>query len=213
MYILHQNISGLLNKSDELSIHLEDLEAQQKSVDIIGITEHNMTEDNQALLTIANFSLATSYCRDKRRGGTCIMVRSGIRYRVLNNIKKMSVKCVVECCAVELTDCGMIVVCVYRVPGTCLDTFHGKLENILNIACIQTNKSVVICGDFNIDTLKQTSNSREFIYQLLSYNLKLQFNQATRLCSGTCLDNFAHNMRGSGEKCWNSVYRIIQLSY
>lgn len=156
-----------------------------------------MTQDNQALLTLANFSLATSYCRDKRRGGTCIIVRAGLRYKVLENIKKMSVKCLMECCAIELIDYNMIIICMYRVPGTCLDTFHEGLENVLYTACMLKNRKVVICGDFNIDTLKQTTTSRDFIYQLLSHNLKLEFKQATRFISGTCLDNFAHNIKGT----------------
>lgn len=66
--------------------------------------------------------------------------------------------------------------------------------------------TVILCGDFNIDTLKRNKLSIEFESFLLSYNLKLEIMQPTRLGSKTCLDNFAHNIR---PKC---EYKIIELA-
>ncbi|XP_052752380.1 uncharacterized protein LOC128200995 [Galleria mellonella] len=58
-----------------------------------------------------------------------------------------------------------------------------------------SNYSCYVDGDFNIDMLKADKYSFEFKQLLQGFNLKLAINDPTRLCSGTCIDNFGHNMK------------------
>lgn len=156
-----------------------------------------MSPDLVEYLTLPNFELSASYCREKRRGGACIIVKKGLKFRVLEEIKKQSVKCIIECCAIELTDCGVIIACVYRVPKTDLDIFYEQLEKVLSKICNLKDKKVIICGDLNINRLENNPNSRKLEYTFASYDLKLLISKPTRLSSGTCIDNFASNIRST----------------
>jgi hypothetical protein len=66
--IYHQNICGLLNKTSEIYAHLHPEFPQ-----ILCFTEHHLTYSQIENLTIANYTLGTSYCRESFiMGGVCI---------------------------------------------------------------------------------------------------------------------------------------------
>lgn len=200
MYILHQNIAGLINKTDELIICLAELSDKGSQVDVICITEHFMKFGYEQLLDIPNYKLASSFSRkDSSRGGAAIIIRKGYRWKELEEVKHLSIPCVCEMCAIELIDCGVLIVCIYRVPNrnsNNIDTFLNKLDSLLAKLCKKNNdKRIIIAGDFNIDILKNNNITLEFECVLLNYNLRLEIRQPTRLISMTCLDNFAHNIQ------------------
>lgn len=66
MYILHQNIAGLINKSELLSVCLDELMEKNIEVDILCITEHFMMAGYEKYLVIPNYSLAASYSRNDK---------------------------------------------------------------------------------------------------------------------------------------------------
>lgn len=168
IHVLHQNISGLISKSDLLTLHLKYLHTIKSPIDVIGITEHNMQAGREDLLALPDYQLVSHYCRDnKNKGGSCILVRKGIQCKDLFGISKLSVKGVFECCAVELTDLQVVVACVYRVPkkkqkAAYLELFYDKMTILLNELCIQKHRHVIICGDFNINILENNKQTREF---------------------------------------------------
>lgn len=165
-----------------------------------------MQAGREDLLALPDYQLVSHYCRDnKNKGGSCILVRKGIQCKDLFGISKLSVKGVFECCAVELTDLQVVVACVYRVPkkkqkAAYLELFYDRMTTLLNELCIQKHRHVIICGDFNINILENNKQTREFNDFLLGYNLSLALSEITRPESGTCLDNFAHNVK-RGCKC------------
>lgn len=111
----------------------------------------------------------------------------------------MSINNIIKCSCVELQEHDMIIICIYRSPvyTKCIvEPFLDRLRDVLNKICFK-NKKVVICGDFNLERFKKDSNAREFEQVLHTYNLKLSLNVPSRLYSRTCLDNIAHNVRGS----------------
>lgn len=200
--ILHQNIAGLINKADILTVHLEELELKNIPIDIMCITEHFMIPEQEAAINLPNFRLAASFSRNVNRGGACIFTRVGHPYIVLNN--KFSSKGIVEYSAIELTEHKLIIVCMYRVPNSCISTFFNNLENLLHQICVNTNKKIVVCGDFNINILKRHRQTLDFEQILENYNLKLEIKVPTRLISSTCIDNFAHNTR----KCKSEIIEL-----
>lgn len=199
MFIMHQNIAGLLNKSDILSVHLDDLVSKHVDVDVICVTEHFVISGHESLINIPNYKLAAIYSRNtQKRGGSCILIKKDYEYKELTNILKYSIPGVIESCAIELISHKLIIVCIYRPPNMSnINIFFDNLESILKTLCINLNKKVIICGDFNIDILKRNKFTLDFEYLLLNFNLKLQINKPTRLSSNTCLDNFAHNIQRS----------------
>lgn len=115
--ILHQNIAGLLNKSDFLQIHIEELKENHCNVDIICITEHFMMAGYETQLNLPDYKIAACYSRSNiRRGGACILIRQEYTVRELLEVKNISLVNIFECCAIELVDFDVIIICVYRVP-------------------------------------------------------------------------------------------------
>lgn len=101
---MHQNINGLVNKSDMLSVCLDELATDGMKVDILCITEHNMRKGDEDYLQIPNFVLGSYFMRGSRHGGSCILIKNGLRFRGLDDINKMSIISIIECSAIELTD-------------------------------------------------------------------------------------------------------------
>lgn len=133
--IIHQNINGLLNKLDLLTVSLTELEESKNFViDVICVTEHNLIELDINLLKIQNYTLASIFSRDTRKGGSCILVRNTYNFNELN-LANMSIPNAIECCGVQLLDLNIIIICIYRPPKAdkfTLDLFFKILHDILN---------------------------------------------------------------------------------
>lgn len=187
-----------------LTVSLVDLVEAGKPIDVLCFTEHNMTGDDIDHLKIPNYKLATHFSRNTRKGGACILVKHNLKFVTLNSIQKFAIPKVIECCAIELLDHGIVVICFYRVPKnnnvqSCLDVFFNNLNDILFSLTMNSNKKIVICGDFNINMLKRNKCVTELEQLLTSFNLKISVKEPTRPISGTCLDNIFHNIHGA--KC------------
>lgn len=199
--IFHQNVNGLIGKSGLLTLHLEELWDKGQNIDLLCITEHNMLNEDQFHLSIPNYELAAFSTRNTRHGGSCILINRMHKYKTID-LSEFYVPNVLECCAIELIIHNLIVICIYRPPkakNDCLELFFTNLNGILRTCSLGELKKVVICGDFNIDTLTLSKPSNSFQTLLLNYNLKIGIHQPTRLASGKCIDNIIHNVRGS--KC------------
>lgn len=207
---MHQNIAGLLAKSGTLTVCLCELLGKGIQVDLLCITEHFMMEGYEVHLNIPNYCLAACFSRkENKRGGACILIKNGHQWRELPKIAKLSITGIFECCAIELIDCKVVIVCIYRVPNPSnFDEFMSRLEILLRALINKSSKNIVLAGDFNIDILKKNKQSLEFESLLLSYNLKLSIRQPTRLKSKTCIDNFAHNF----DRCRNAIVLELALS-
>lgn len=62
---------------------------------------------------------------------------------------------------------AVAVACVYRKPGSNIETFKDSLDDL--IKDLNFNKSLILCGHFNIDLLKvsthkQTSDFPDALY-------------------------------------------------
>lgn len=154
--VLHQNIDGLINKADLLTVCLDDMDEIGKRIDILCFTEHNMILDDISLLRIPGFTIAAYYTRNSRDGGSCILVRHGLKFEIVGHIVKFNVPNVFECCAIELNEHKIVILCVYRVPKSKDATrnfqlFLNNLDDVLNILMSNNKSKIVVCGDFNIN--------------------------------------------------------------
>lgn len=52
----------------------------------------------------------------------------------------------------------MVVACVYRKPGSNIETFKENLDELMED--LNVDKSLMICGDFNIDLLKVSTHKQ-----------------------------------------------------
>lgn len=184
-----------MNKSDILTVKIEELHNTGNNIDVICITEHFIETGYEHLLHIPNFVPAAFFSRKTKRGGTCILVRAGLQFKEIPDVAKQSLSGVFESCAIELIHQKIIIICIYRIPKHNYNIFYDKLENILRKLCSLSNKQVILTGDFNIDILKRNKITLEFEQFLSQFNLNLALYKPTRLSSNSCLDNFAHTYR------------------
>ncbi|CAK1592770.1 unnamed protein product [Parnassius mnemosyne] len=114
--------------------------------------------------------------------------RTILLYKERKDIVSLSVERTVEMACVELEH--LIVVSVYRPPCATYDHFERIVEEVL-LKLSKQNKSVVMCGDFNINFLETSSISIKFRSLFKSYNLVNLFLEPTRIAgpSATCIDN------------------------
>lgn len=93
LLVLHQNIAGLINKSDLLSVCLNDLKEKNMEIDVVCITEHFMKQGYGQHLLIPNYTLASCFCRsDSKRGGACILIRNDHKWTVIKKVSDFSIK-------------------------------------------------------------------------------------------------------------------------
>lgn len=144
LHVLHQNIAGLLSKSDFLMINLEELLDRGIFTDVLCITEHFMMAGYESFLDISNYTLAECYSRNNsKRGGACILVKKEHNWKNIPEVKNITLKNVFECCAIELTDYKIVIICFYRVPSPDnLNVFFNKLEKVLMV--VSKIKSIYI---------------------------------------------------------------------
>lgn len=174
-----------------------------------------MTSEDTKLLNLPQYILGSCYSRNNRSGGSCIILRNTLKFKVIPEANSLSNGKILECSAIELTDHKIIIICIYRPPKNkqdIINCFFSRLAELLNKICY-LNKKVVLCGDFNINMMDGGHVSKQFEILLASYNLILSVKQPTRLSSNTCIDNIAHNIKGTKTTILNYLYPITQHNY
>ena len=191
LLIYHQNIRGLRNKIDELFILFS-----ENVPHILCFTEHHLLNDEINSLYINPYNLGTSYCRTKHKyGGVSILVHESIPFSPID-LSNFCYEQDIEIFAVKLhfaftTFC---ILSVYRAPTGNFLLFLSTLDSVLGI--LFTNSlNTVICGDFNINYLGDSTNKLKLDSLLASYNLHSTVDFPTRIAnsSSTAIDNIFIN--------------------
>lgn len=150
------------------------------------------------------FKLAVSFCRSQKRCGSCIMIRKSIDYKVIKWCSDISVDNDFEACAIDIPLFDCIVVCIYRISGSSnISRFMKCLDRLLYKLTKYRKKKVILAGDLNIDTMKDSSDSKELKSLLATYSLSLHIDVPTRLKS--CIDHLASNIDNTEGKV-HSLY-------
>lgn len=168
-----------------------------------------------------NFTVASIYKRNKHiRGGTCILIRNNIKYEEIQNLDKYNIEMVFEVCGLEIRDRNLIVLCIYRSPKENVDIFLNQLQLVLNNLGNSINKKkIIICADFNIDILKDSSDKLKLTFLLQTFNIQFTVLEPTRIMgqSSTAIDNIAcnfldHNIRIFDPGLSDHKAQIMQLN-
>lgn len=113
-----------------------------------------------------------------------------------------------ECCGIEILEYKLIIICIYRIPDSVHSnpfTFLDKFDNLLSKLKTKLNKKIVILGDFNINTLKESNVSKELFRLLQSYGYKSHISEPTR--KNSCIDLIISNIPDT-----NSMTHLLELS-
>jgi exonuclease III len=130
--IMHQNIASILSKQSLLDITLLELRKLDKEPDIICLSETFLSAGYEKYVKISDYVMVAQFCRDKKRGGTCIMAKGNINCNELHYIAKHAGQKVFEICGVMITDYNLIVISLYRTPSSDPYIFLNKLNNLLD---------------------------------------------------------------------------------
>ena len=129
---------------------------------------------------------------NKSGGGVALYINDSLQHKYLLDMSK----CLDNCAEVVSLEIALkngkktLVCCIYRAPKTDLEQLNEFISN----CCRNTrNKTVYLCGDFNIDLLQHDTNTstNNFIDHLYSFGLHHLITRPTRITghSKTMIDN------------------------
>lgn len=132
--------------------------------------------------------------------GAALFIDKMYKCKVVSNMSFAMVN-IMECVTVEIErekERNIRISCIYRKPGSCVDTFREKIEELYNR---HNNKKILfVCGDLNIDLLnpQQHNSTTEFINSMYSNSLYPAITRPTTITthSATLIDNIFTNIIG-----------------
>ena len=88
----------------------------------------------------------------------------------------------IEICAIKLhfKSLTLIIFCIYRAPTGNVDLFLATLNNILK-QFLLPKVTYIVCGDLNINLLKKSHDTSNFLSLMDSYNLTQVVDFPTRI--------------------------------
>lgn len=185
--VIHQNTQGISNKLGEIEVFVTEI-----SCDLLCVTEHWSKKEEAQSLQIPGFVQGDFYCRNKyKHGGVGIFIGEQYKYKVLSYFRDLCIDKHFECVGVKVyldTSNYIVVVNIYRSPDGNINIFLENLNEVLNfITNKNLQKHVILCGDFNINFLKNSKNLTDLLDMLNSYYLIPTIKEPTRLAN--CIDN------------------------
>lgn len=176
----------------------------QNDPHVICLSETFIKKGHENYLKLSDYEMASIFCRDKQRGGTCILIKKGLSYKELPFVKTHTSVNTFEACGIELTNEKLIIICIYRTPQSDPYQFLSKLDNILHdiYKKYKTKTRIILTGDFNINTFKKGKITQVFHDIARSHNIDIHINEATRKSS--CIDHILSNIP-------NAIARVLPL--
>jgi hypothetical protein len=117
-------------------------------------------------------------------GGACIYVKRGIEVREVNYLQNMSEEKNFEMAAIELVECKIIVVCIYRTPDGNFREFVSKLDLVIQKLSMK-RRQLILCGDWNLNFLQENVKLNELKSLLQVYDLVNTVDLPTRITKNT----------------------------
>ena len=187
--IIHFNCRSLASNFNKLKDSIKALGLQ---FDVIAISETWLSDNDSDNFNIDGYITFTCSRIYKKGGGVALYINNSLQHKYLPNKSKCIDNCA-EAVSVEITlknGKKVIVCCIYRAPNTELD----QLSEFINNVCRNIrNKTVYMCGDFNVDLLQYDKHNatNNFIDQLYSLGLHPLITRPTRITSHskTLIDN------------------------
>ena len=139
-------------------------------------------------LKLDNYNLPILRQRVLRNGGGLgIYTKKGVKATVINSPFEEGI---IETLAIKtnVNQKKIVIVNIYRPPGrdlSCLLRLEEWLKTLQG--------PIIIVGDFNINTLRNTPMRRDYTLFLKRSGFKNKINEITRTCSSTCIDHVLLN--------------------
>lgn len=168
--------------------------------DIIVLTEHNMNNYDMERFNLDNYKKIAHYSRTTTTGGgVLILSKESIKGKplLLKMGEELCQDKLLEFCCVKfkVDNFHFLLVGIYRTPQFENSEFLNRLNKLIN-NLVRKEKNLIIIGDFNIDTLKDSPELKELKSILLRCGMNYIIDFPTRVTntSKTCIDNILTNI-------------------
>jgi hypothetical protein len=179
---LHQNVCSLSNKIDQIEFLLS-----EENPDFAIFTEHGLRVDVVRSVKLLKYRYVSSYCRESFKGGGVIILSGENTFAdeiiLPENLCKEKCFEAAVCKTGPIIDtntCATYIVGVYRSPSGSFNDFLSMFGNLLDYLC-RPGVEVVIMGDLNVDSLRDSSNLGSFLDLILTHGLHLAKCGPTRI--------------------------------
>ena len=187
--IIHLNCRSLPSNYNKLKDCINALDFQ---FDVIALSENWLIDNDTDSFNIDGYKMFTCSRTNKSGGGVALYINDSLQHKYLPDMSK----CLDNCAEVVSLEIALkngkkaLICCIYRAPKTDLEQLNEFISNF----CRNTrNKTVYLCGDFNIDLLQHDTNTstNNFIDHLYSFGLHPLITRPTRITghSKTLIDN------------------------
>lgn len=177
---------------------MEAFVSENQAYQAICITETWLSRDKLSIIDFTGYRIAASYCRSNRGGGgVCILLEEHKEYIEKSDITAMSLEYILEVCAIEISNEGLLLVTMYWNRRE-ENLFYNQLNQILAyINNKYTKLNVVIGGDFNINILTKNSKVNTLLNLMSEYKYTQHIKQPTHITqtASTCLDLIFTNFK------------------
>jgi hypothetical protein len=149
--LLHQNIRGPLDKSEEIINSLMD---EELNPNVTCFTEHHIPELSAGFINLENYILGASFSRCRhQKGGICIFVQKNLSFNCVD-LSKFCEEKTIELCAIQLEskDKCFLIICVNTAPSGDFNLFLQLFDEALK-SLYKPKAEFLICGDLNIEYL------------------------------------------------------------
>lgn len=191
----------------------ETLEEMDKKPEFLCLTEHWYAANEINSMHIDGYTNISKYARTKTiHGGSALLAENSLDdVEEVKEIIEMSVEGEIECSSLVCRSLKIVIVCIYRPPNGSEGVFIEILSDILNKLCnlFRKNYKHIVCGDFNINLLKDSSHAKSFRDLMYSFDMKQTISEPTRITenSATLVDNIFINFENDiqGQVISNSL--------
>ena len=207
--ILSLNIRSIAQNLITLKTEYSDLMSQ---IDIFCFCETWLNKDIDNLYSMDNFNKISLHREGKRGGGVTIFCKKYIKFEIVNSISSISSSLEKVFIETTIDNKKYLIGSIYRPPQSKIIDSFTELENLfLNIRSNFCDHILVICGDVNIDLLKNNCNSVEYYLNLIySVGLIPKILRPTRVTphSASILDHILVRNANSVSSCgiwWTDI--------
>lgn len=182
----------LRNKILELEIYLSEMSSMPN---FLCITEHWLKQDENVV--IQGYKMVSCFTRAfHQHGGSSIYAKIDNKVCEVEKIVRKSVELSLECSCVRDQQRRILLICIYRSTKGEFQIFFNGINEILELSFKYfKNYKIILCGDFNINLLVNSVETRNFVDILATFGMNQKIFQATRETNTTCslLDNIFTN--------------------
>ena len=191
--IIHFNARSLSKNINNITNYLDCIKLK---FDIIVITETWLNEFNSNIHFIKGYNALHTTRLHKRGGGTSIYINNNFKFKSIDILcKTIPNKFDIVGAEIELDNLNKIIVSgIYKYPEYDITDFSDDLFDIINP--FMNNSNVYLCGDFNINLMKdKCPKVNNFIDVLHSLDLHPLITKPSRICDSisSLIDNIYTN--------------------